>query len=245
MTSASCRREAEAAAALIKAMAGGQFTVSDTFAPPLRDDANPCTRLCTAVLSWVTSQAGAAHEMKTMRWKSALARAPIGLMYAAAAAAACGLHAAKAFAEAPLQLRIIGIIDFHGHLEPGDNTVQVPDPHDPTRTVALRSGGAAFLATRIRALRSDAPHSIVISAGDLIGASPLVSGLFYDEPTVAVMNAIGVDVMRSAITSSIAASPNCSELRPVAAGQNRAADAPAALVRCRLRVRAFRSSPPT
>ena len=173
-------------------MAGGQFTVSDTFAAPLRDHANPCTRLCTAVLSWVTSQAGAAHEMKTMRWKSALARAPIALMYAAAAA--CGLHAATAFAQAPLQLRIIGINDFHGHLEPGDNTVQVPDPRDPTRTVALRSGGAAFLATRIRALRSDAPHSIVISAGDLIGASPLVSGLFYDEPTVAVMNAIGVDV---------------------------------------------------
>ena len=72
--------------------------------------------------------------------------------------------------------------------------MQVPDPRDPTRTVALRSGGAAFLATRIRALRSDAPHSIVISAGDLIGASPLVSGLFYDEPTIAVMNAIGVDV---------------------------------------------------
>src|SRR4030095_11757767 len=169
MTSASCRREAEAAAALIKAMRA-IHCIRHIRCPP-RDQANPLHRLRTAVLSWMTSQVRAAHEMTTMRWKSALARAPIALIYAAAAA--CGLNAATAFAQAPLQLRIIGINDFHGHLEPGDNTVQVPDPRDRTRTVALRSGGAAFLATRIRALRSDAPHSIVISARGMLGASPL------------------------------------------------------------------------
>jgi 5'-nucleotidase len=34
---------------------------------------------------------------------------------------------------------------------------------------------------------------VVVSAGDLVGASPLVSGLFHDEPTVEAMNQIGLD----------------------------------------------------
>ena len=99
-------------------------------------------------------------------------------------------------------MRIITFNDFHGHLEPGDNGVQLPDPNDPARTVSLRSGGAAYLATRIRQLRSEVGNSLVISAGDLIGASPLSSGLYFDEPTILVMNALGLHrraaIMRSA-----------------------------------------------
>ncbi len=91
-------------------------------------------------------------------------------------------------------LRIIAINDFHGHLEPADNTVAVPDPADPSATLPLRSGGAAFLATRINQLRAEQPRNVVVSAGDLVGASPLTSGLFHDEPTIEVMNAIGLDI---------------------------------------------------
>ncbi len=91
-------------------------------------------------------------------------------------------------------LRIIAFNDFHGHLEPGNNVVHVPDPADPAKTAPLMSGGAAFLATRIHQLRAEGPNSIVISSGDLIGASPLVSGLFLDEPTIEVMNEIGIDL---------------------------------------------------
>jgi 5'-nucleotidase len=91
-------------------------------------------------------------------------------------------------------LRIIAINDFHGHLEPGDNAIQVPHPADPGRTVALRSGGAAHLATRVRELRAQTPHSVFVSTGDLIGASPLVSALFRDEPTIEAMNRMGLDL---------------------------------------------------
>jgi len=93
-----------------------------------------------------------------------------------------------------VQVRIIAINDFHGHLEPGDNAIAVPDPADPTSTVLLRSGGAAFLATRIAQLKAEQPRNVVVSAGDLVGASPLTSALFHDEPTIEVMNAIGLDV---------------------------------------------------
>ncbi len=97
-------------------------------------------------------------------------------------------------AAAPLTLRIIAINDFHGHLEPAANLIEVADPLDPSRTVPLASGGAAYLATRVRQLRAEVPNSIFVSAGDLVGASPLISGLFHDESTIDVMNAMGLEL---------------------------------------------------
>ncbi|MEP6609737.1 MAG: bifunctional metallophosphatase/5'-nucleotidase [Burkholderiaceae bacterium] len=93
-----------------------------------------------------------------------------------------------------LPVRIIAINDFHGHLEPADNSIAVSDPANPGATVALRSGGAAFLAARVAQLRAEQPRNIFVSAGDLVGASPLTSALFQDEPTIEVMNAIGLDL---------------------------------------------------
>jgi 5'-nucleotidase len=122
---------------------------------------------------------------------------PLLRALACAALAAAVPVASAASAAAPpttVTLRVIAFNDFHGHLQPGELTVAVPDPADAARTVMLPSGGAAYLAARIAALRAEAPASVVVSAGDLIGASPLVSGLFYDEPTVAVMNRIGLDL---------------------------------------------------
>jgi 5'-nucleotidase len=97
-------------------------------------------------------------------------------------------------ADAQIPLRIIAIIDLHGHLEPGENTIGVPHPQDASRFVPLRTGGAAYLAARVEALRKDVPASLFVSSGDLIGASPLVSALFRDEPTVQVMNTMGLEV---------------------------------------------------
>jgi 5'-nucleotidase len=104
-----------------------------------------------------------------------------------------GLAIAQAQSPSSVAIRIIAFNDFHGHLEAGDNAVAVPEPTNPDRSLSLRSGGAAHLATRIAQLRAEQPASVVVSSGDLIGASPLVSGLFHDEPTIEAMNAIGVD----------------------------------------------------
>jgi 5'-nucleotidase len=104
--------------------------------------------------------------------------------------------AGAAFAQAkpPVQVRLIGFNDFHGHLESGDNAIALPDPDDPSRMLSLRTGGVAFLATQVRALRREVSASVVISGGDLVGASPLVSALFHDEPTIEAMNLLGLDV---------------------------------------------------
>jgi len=42
-------------------------------------------------------------------------------------------------------------------------------------------------------LRESHPYTVTVSAGDMIGAAPLVSSLFLDEPTVAAMNLVGVE----------------------------------------------------
>ena len=105
---------------------------------------------------------------------------------------AFSLHTSAVSAQ-NVSLRIIAINDFHGHLEPADNSIAVPDPANRVNTVPLRSGGAAFLATRINQLKAERPTHVVVSAGDLVGASPLTSALFHDEPTIEVMNAIGLE----------------------------------------------------
>lgn len=75
-----------------------------------------------------------------------------------------------------LTVKLIAFNDFHGNLEAAGSTP-----------------GVARLATVIDQLRAANPQHAVISAGDLIGASPLVSALFHDEPTVEAMNRIGID----------------------------------------------------
>jgi 5'-nucleotidase len=91
----------------------------------------------------------------------------------------------------PVEVQLLGINDFHGHLDPalpgyvtrtGDSEDRVP------------AGGAAYLATHVRMLRHRNPRTLVVAAGDLIGGSPLLSSLFHDEPAIEVMNKIGLSV---------------------------------------------------
>ncbi|HEY1365678.1 MAG TPA: bifunctional metallophosphatase/5'-nucleotidase [Gaiellaceae bacterium] len=86
-------------------------------------------------------------------------------------------------------VQILAINDFHGNLEPplgSSGRIQV----SPTATVD--AGGVEYLATWIKRLRDTNSNTLTVGAGDLIGASPLISGLFHDEPTIEAMNAIGL-----------------------------------------------------
>ena len=94
----------------------------------------------------------------------------------------------------PVKLRLIAFNDFHGNLESTGLTLPWPDPAQRDKAVRLAAGGAASLAGTIQALRAGAANSIVISSGDLIGGTPLISALFLHESTVDVMNRIGVDI---------------------------------------------------
>lgn len=93
----------------------------------------------------------------------------------------------------PIDVKILGINDFHGNLK-ADGTVTIPDPADATKTIKVAAGGSEYLATWIKTLKAKNPNHIVVSAGDLIGASPLLSALFHDEPTIEAMNEMGLEL---------------------------------------------------
>ena len=92
---------------------------------------------------------------------------------------------------APVDIRIIGINDFHGHLDPPKATTEVPN--EAGVKVRIPSGGVAYLASAIDSLKADAPNNVVVAAGDLIGASPLSSSLFLDEPSIMAMGMVGLE----------------------------------------------------
>ncbi len=95
---------------------------------------------------------------------------------------------------APVRVSLIGLNDFHGNLQPPPGTVPVrADGNGDSSRVA--AGGAAYLASLVASLKAQNPgNTLVVGAGDMIGASPLVSSLFHDEPTIDVLGAIGLDL---------------------------------------------------
>jgi len=91
----------------------------------------------------------------------------------------------------PITVRIVGLNDFHGNIEPIKRPIMLEDGHG--RKQEVYAGGAAWFASAVAHLRSQSPFNMAIGAGDLISASPLASSLFLDEPTVGVMNRIHLD----------------------------------------------------
>jgi 5'-nucleotidase len=91
----------------------------------------------------------------------------------------------------PVKVRIVGLNDFHGNLEPIKRPVSIDDGKGGKHEIY--SGGAAWFAGALADLRGQDEHSLAIGAGDLVSASPLASSLFLDEPTVGVMNHVKLD----------------------------------------------------
>ena len=84
-----------------------------------------------------------------------------------------------------VNVQVLAVNDFHGNLEPPSGS--------SGRIGTVNAGGAEYLATHINNLRATNPNTVVVSAGDMIGASPLVSALFHDEPSIEAFNQIGLD----------------------------------------------------
>lgn len=92
---------------------------------------------------------------------------------------------------APVTVGIAAINDFHGALEPPKQSVVAGDGKGDT--LLIPAGGAAWLASAIDSVRAKYPNHLTVSAGDLIGGTPIISALFLDEPAIGVMNRIGLD----------------------------------------------------
>ena len=118
------------------------------------------------------------------------------LQILAAATLAVALYpVARAAAQsAPVELRILAINDFHGNLRPPPGGIRIADPNDKTKKVAVAAGGAEHMATLVKQLRQPVKNTILVAAGDLIGASPLLSAMFHDEPTIESLSMMGMEL---------------------------------------------------
>ena len=138
-------------------------------------------------------------------FKKSLISAAVASSVAALILAACGgsdntpsfftsalttAPAAVSTPPAPFTVKLIGFNDYHGNLESpgtfGDNA-SVPAASRPA------VGGADYLAAYVANLKSKNPNNVVVGAGDFIGATPLISSLFFDEPAIETLNRIGVE----------------------------------------------------
>jgi 5'-nucleotidase len=93
---------------------------------------------------------------------------------------------------APVEVQILALNDFHGNLETPAQPVSIAQPNGGV--LKVRAGGAAQLASALGQARGGHPNSITVAAGDLIGASPLPSAYFLDEPTIDAMNLLGLSL---------------------------------------------------
>lgn len=90
-----------------------------------------------------------------------------------------------------MDITLLGLNDFHGNLEPPRQAVMARNARG--QRVAVPAGGAAYLAQAIAERRAASRHVAVVAAGDMIGASPIASSLFLDEPTIEALNLMQLD----------------------------------------------------
>ncbi|MFE9783166.1 bifunctional metallophosphatase/5'-nucleotidase [Streptomyces sp. NPDC005775] len=94
-----------------------------------------------------------------------------------------------------VDVQLLSFNDLHGNLEPPAGSAgSVTEKQADGTTKAVPAGGVEYLASSLRAARKGHPYSITAAGGDMVGASPLLSGLFHDEPTIEALNKIDLDV---------------------------------------------------
>lgn len=127
--------------------------------------------------------------MRTSRWLRRAGATTAGLLVGLSVTAAATPAASATPVARTVDVRLISFNDLHGNLEP-------PSGSSGRVTLAngttVDAGGAAYLATHVKQLRGQVKNSVLLSTGDSIGASPVISALFHDEPTIDFLNQLGV-----------------------------------------------------
>ncbi|MFE7115251.1 bifunctional metallophosphatase/5'-nucleotidase [Streptomyces sp. NPDC057654] len=135
------------------------------------------------------------RPVRRLATAAAALAATAGVLSAAAPADANGPSADRHRPRHTVDVQLLSFNDLHGNLEPpqgASGTVTERQPDGTTK--AVPAGGVEYLANSLRTAREGHPYSVTAAAGDMIGASPLLSGLFHDEPTIEAMNRLDLDV---------------------------------------------------
>ncbi|GHA53385.1 bifunctional metallophosphatase/5'-nucleotidase [Streptomyces purpurascens] len=92
-------------------------------------------------------------------------------------------------------VQLLSFNDLHGNLEPpAGSSGRVTEQQADGTTKTIDAGGVEYLATHLREARKGEKYSVTAAGGDMVGASPLISGLFHDEPTIEALNKLDLDV---------------------------------------------------
>ncbi|KUJ65320.1 bifunctional metallophosphatase/5'-nucleotidase [Streptomyces albus subsp. albus] len=134
----------------------------------------------------------------------AVLAATTGVLFAAIPAGAQPSHRTDAAARdtaatwqhgRTVDVQLLSFNDLHGNLQPPQGSSgNVTETQPDGTTKAIPAGGVEYLATSLRKAREGHRYSITAAGGDMIGASPLLSGLFHDEPTIEALNKLDLDV---------------------------------------------------
>lgn len=94
-----------------------------------------------------------------------------------------------------VDVQLLSFNDLHGNLEPPTGSSGTVSETQADGTVkSVTAGGVEYLASSLRTARKGHPYSVTAAGGDMVGASPLLSGLFHDEPTIEALNGLDLDV---------------------------------------------------
>src|SRR5215475_5742809 len=108
--------------------------------------------------------------------------------------ALCALPTARGESPKGVDLRILAINDFHGYLRPPPGGIRISDPADKTSKLPVPAGGSETMATLVKQLREGHSNTAFVAAGDLIGASPFLSAMFHNEPTIESLSLMGLEI---------------------------------------------------
>ncbi|MGW7208783.1 bifunctional metallophosphatase/5'-nucleotidase [Streptomyces sp. NPDC054837] len=139
------------------------------------------------------------RRRRTVRLLAAAAGlATVGALAAALPSTAAAGESGKSGGKAPSRyqdVQLLSFNDLHGNLEPpSGSSGRVTELQADGTTKTIDAGGVEYLATHLREARAGNKYSITAAGGDMVGASPLISGLFHDEPTIEALNGLDLDV---------------------------------------------------
>jgi 5'-nucleotidase len=108
--------------------------------------------------------------------------AALAVALALAGCAAPARHAA-------IDINLVALNDFHGNLEPSKYSYA---PAGSDKKQAIQAGGIDMLGGALNAFRKEDKDLLFVAAGDLVGASPALSSMWADEPSIEAMNMMGL-----------------------------------------------------
>ncbi|MBB5232846.1 bifunctional metallophosphatase/5'-nucleotidase [Deinococcus budaensis] len=114
------------------------------------------------------------------------------LMLVGAALSLSSCASILAPSQSTVDVTVMGVNDFHGNLLP--STLRVPDPADRTKTLTVTAGGIEAIGGVLAETRKENPNTVFVGVGDMTGASPIISALLRDEPTIDALSKLGMAV---------------------------------------------------